>query len=117
MKIKQIFEPRKDPMRIVVLFSGGASAVPFMVNNEGYKVKGAISSSKNASGIEKVGNYGIPVEVNDVHSFYGEFGASIKNMEVREKYDRKNLSIIQENKWEPDVIACSGYMYFLTPVF
>lgn len=111
--LKLIYEPKKDrKMRIVVLFSGGASAVPFMVGGEGYEVVGAISSNKNASGIKKVEELGIPVEVVDIHDFYG--GKQIKDMKIREAYDEKLLSIIKEKKWEPDIIACSGYMYILT---
>ena len=111
--LRLIYEPRKDrKMRIVVLFSGGASAVSFMVGGEGYEVVGAISSNKNASGIKKVEELGIPVEVVDIHDFYG--GKPIKDMKIREAYDEKLLSIIKEKKWEPDIIACSGYMYILT---
>jgi len=108
-----IYEPRKDrKMRIVVLFSGGASAVPFMVGGERYEVVGAISSNKNASGIKKVEKLGIPVEVVDIHDFYGD--KPIKDMKIRAAYDEKILSIIKEKKWEPDIIACSGYMFILT---
>ena len=111
--LRLIYEPRSDrKMRIVVLFSGGASAVPFMIGGEGYEVVGAISSNKNASGIKKVEELGIPVEVVDIHDFYGD--KPIKDMKIREAYDEKLLSIIKEKKWEPDIIACSGYMYILT---
>ncbi len=111
--LRPIYEPRSDrKMRIVVLFSGGASAVPFMIGGEGYEVVGAISSNKNASGIKKVEELGIPVEVVDIHDFYGD--KPIRDMRIREAYDEKLLSIIKERKWEPDIIACSGYMYILT---
>lgn len=114
--LKPIYEPRRGrKMRIVVLFSGGASAVPFMVGGERYEVVGAVSSNKKASGIKKLGELGIPVEVADIHDFYG--GRPITGMKVREAYDEKLVSIIDGKKWEPDIIACSGYMYFLTEKF
>jgi phosphoribosylglycinamide formyltransferase-1 len=114
--LKPIYEPKSGrKMRIVVLFSGGASAVPFMVGGEGYEVVGAISTDKNASGIKKLEKLGIPVEVVDIHDFYG--GRPIRDMKVREAYDEKLLSVIDEKKWEPDIIACSGYMYILTERF
>lgn len=114
--LRQIYEPRKDrKMRIVVLFSGGASAVPFMVGGEGYEVVGAISTDKNALGIEKLKKLGIPVVVADIREFYGD--KPITDMKIREAYDEKLLSIIDEKKWEPDIIACSGYMYILTKKF
>ena len=115
-KLMPIYEPRSDrKMRIVVLFSGGASAVPFMVGCGGYEIVGAISTDKKASGIKKLEKLGIPVEVADIHDFYG--GKAITDMRTREAYDEKLLSTIDRKKWEPDIIACSGYMYILTKKF
>jgi len=114
--LRPVYEPRSDrKMRIVVLFSGGASAVPFMVGGSGYGVVGAISTNKNASGINKLEKLGIPVEVADIRDFYGD--KPLADMRIREAYDEKLLSIINKKKWEPDIIACSGYMYILTKTF
>lgn len=114
--LKPIYEPKSGrKMRIVALFSGGASAVPFMVGGKGYEVVGAVSSNKNASGIENVSKLGIPVEVADIRDFYGD--KPIKDMKIREAYDEKLLSVMEEKKWKPDIIACSGYMYVLTKRF
>jgi phosphoribosylglycinamide formyltransferase-1 len=114
--LRPIFEPRSDrKMRIVVLFSGGASAIPFMVGGSKYEVVGAISTNENASGITKLEKLGIPVEVVDIHDFYGN--KPLTDMEIREAYDEKLVSTINQRKWEPDIIACSGYMYILTEKF
>jgi folate-dependent phosphoribosylglycinamide formyltransferase PurN len=114
--LRPIFEPRSDrKMSIVALFSGGASAVPFMVGGSGYVVVGAISTNKNASGITKLEKLGIPVEVMDIHDFYGN--KPLTDMKTREAYDEKLVSTINQKKWEPDIIACSGYMYILTKKF
>ena len=114
--LELIHKPREGKkMRIVVLFSGGASAVPFMIGGEKFEVVGAISSNRRASGIERVGGLGIPVEVFDIHDFYGE--RPIRNMKVREAYEEKLCLIIEEKGWDPDLIVCSGYMYVLTKKF
>ena len=114
--LRAIYEPRSDrKMRIVVLFSGGASAVHFMVEGSRHEIVGAISTDKNASGMEKLEKRGIPVEVVDIHDFYGD--NPVKDMKIREAYDEKLLSTIDKRKWEPDIIACSGYMYILTKKF
>ncbi|MEM2874473.1 MAG: formyltransferase family protein [Candidatus Hadarchaeales archaeon] len=111
-----LYSPKRGrKMRIVVLFSGGASAVPFMVGGEGYEVVGAISSNRNASGIRKLMEMGIPVEVLDIREFYGD--RPITDMRVREKYDEELISIIKRKGWDPDIVACSGYMYVLTGRF
>jgi phosphoribosylglycinamide formyltransferase-1 len=51
----------------------------------------------------------------DIHDFYGD--KPVKDMKAREAYDEKLLSTIDKKKWEPDIIACSGYMYILTKKF
>jgi len=113
---KPIFAPGKGrKMRIVVLFSGGASAVPFMLGSDLFEVVGAISSSKSASGIEKLRKLAIPVEVLDIKEFYA--GRPISDMSVRREYEERLIQIIKEKGWRPDVIACSGYMYILTERF
>ena len=117
-----IYEPKKDPvknpMKVAVLFSGGASAVPYMVDGKTYEVVGAISSSKDASGIKKLEKMGIPVEVNDIHDFYREHsGNGMRDMRIRAEYDERTLAKMTCKLWLPDIIACSGYMYLLTDVF
>jgi folate-dependent phosphoribosylglycinamide formyltransferase PurN len=109
-----IYTPRPNrKMRVVVLFSGGASAVPFMLSSENYEVVGAVSSSSQAPGIKKLEGFGIPVEVLDIHEFYG--AKPITDMDRRREYDFELVRAI--SKWQPDVIACSGYMYVLTSSF
>ncbi|MEM2978542.1 MAG: formyltransferase family protein [Candidatus Hadarchaeales archaeon] len=114
--MRPIYEPGEGrKMKVLVLFSGGASALPFMVGGKEYEVIGGISSSKSASGISRFQSLGIPVEVVDIKDFYA--GRPIKDMQVRGEYERRLLSVMEEKGWEPDVVACSGYMYVLTPVF
>jgi phosphoribosylglycinamide formyltransferase 1 len=110
-----IYEPSDRKMRVVVLFSGGASAVSFMNDGKKYEIVGAISSNKAAPGIKRLKNMGVPVEILDIHDFYG--ARPIKDMGVRELFDEKLVSIIKENAWSPDIIACAGYMYVLTAKF
>jgi len=114
--MRLIYEPREGrKMKVLVLFSGGASALPFMVGGERHEVIGGISSSKRARGIDRFRSLGIPVEVVDIHEFYA--GRPITDMQVRREYENKLLSVMEERGWEPDVVACSGYMYILTPLF
>jgi phosphoribosylglycinamide formyltransferase-1 len=86
-----------------------------MLCNDLFEVVGAISSSKSAGGIEKLKRLGIPVEVVDIKDFYA--GRPIRDMNVRKEYEERLIRIIREKGWEPDIIACSGYMYVLTERF
>jgi phosphoribosylglycinamide formyltransferase-1 len=113
-RLLPLYCPRPDrKMRVVVLFSGGASAAPFMFSSEGYEVVGAVSSNPHASGIQRLERLGVPVEIFDIHQFYG--GRPITDMEKRKEYDIELARIV--SKWQPDFVACSGYMYVLTPSF
>lgn len=121
-EVYPVYQPKEDPvktpMKVAVLFSGGASSVPFMVEGKTYEVIGAISSNKNASGIKKLENIDIPVAVNDIHDFYGKFSKEdVSDMKIRRDYDKQNLFTLTEKLWLPDIVACSGYMYFLTNDF
>lgn len=114
MTLKPLYQPAPDrKMRVVVLFSGGASALPFMLSSENFEVVGGVSSSKNASGIKKFEVLGIPVKILDIHEFYGE--VPVRDMEMRRLYDRHLVELV--SGWQPDFVACSGYMYVLTEVF
>lgn len=109
-----LYEPRPErKMRVVVLFSGGASAVPFMLGSESYEVVGAVSSNPSASGIGRLKSFEIPVEILDIREFYGE--KPLTDMERRREYDLRLVELV--SRWRPDVVACSGYMYILTQVF
>jgi phosphoribosylglycinamide formyltransferase-1 len=112
--LSPLYFPRPDrKMRVVILFSGGASAAPFMFSSENYVVAGAVSSNPQAGGIQRLEKLGVPVEIFDIHEFYGE--KPITDMERRREYDLELARLV--SKWQPDVIACSGYMYVLTSSF
>jgi folate-dependent phosphoribosylglycinamide formyltransferase PurN len=112
--LQLLYTPKPDrKMKVVVLFSGGASAVPFMLSSEDYEVVGAISSSRDASGIQKLEKLGVAVEVLDIREFYDD--KPLTDMERRKEYDQELARIA--SRWQPDIIACSGYMYILTTSF
>jgi len=62
----------------------------------------------NAERIAK--EYRIPFLLNDIKKFYGN--RSLKDMKVREEYDRKTLELIKPFKI--DLIALAGYAWVLT---
>ncbi len=111
--LQPIYQKLWRPMKVAVLFSGGASAVPFMLNSERFRVVGGVSSNSRAKGIERLRQFGIPVKVLDIREFYGS--RPITDMAIRREYDARLVELVSE--WEPDVVACSGYMYVLTEVF
>lgn len=104
-------------LRVAVFFSGGASGLRYLADQdpnygEAYEVVGAFTDQPDASGVEAVRDLDVPVKSNDIDAFYSERDAPMKDMEVREEFDRETLEMIEP--WDADVVVLSGYMRILT---
>jgi len=104
-------------LRVAVFFSGGASGLRYLAEHdsnygEGYEVVGAFTDQPEASGVEAVRDLDVPVKSNDIDAFYDQRDAPMKDMEVREEFDRETLEMIEP--WDADVVVLSGYMRILT---
>jgi folate-dependent phosphoribosylglycinamide formyltransferase PurN len=104
-------------MRVVVLFSGGASALQYLWENdphwgEKYEVVGALTDREDAPGIALAQRANIPVEILSFREFLKERGASFRDPKAREAYFAEVLKRIE--KWDPDVLMLSGFMLIVT---
>ncbi len=107
----------EGPLRVVVLFSGGASGVRYLAENDpncgdAYEVVGAFTDAPDAPGVEAVRERGVPVETNDIEAFYDERNADTGDMAVRAEFDRETRRRIE--RFDPDLLVLSGYMRILT---
>jgi folate-dependent phosphoribosylglycinamide formyltransferase PurN len=105
------------PLRVAVFFSGSASGFRYLVTNDdrygdAYHVVGGFSSDPDCPGVAHLENHGVPVETNDIEAFYGERDADPGDFDVREAYDERTRSLIED--FDADVILLSGYMWILT---
>lgn len=105
------------PLRVVALFSGGASGVRYLLDHdpacgERYEVVGAFTDDPDAHGIEALESRGIDVERHDVRAFYDERGADISDMDVRAEFDAETVARIE--RFDADVAVLSGYMWICT---
>lgn len=116
--MKPIYEPKPGTlMRVVVLFSGGASALKYLLEhdpnlNVTYRFAGAFTDTKKAAGIEIARQAGIPVEVLDYREFISERHARFSDQRVRREYFAQVVECIA--KWQPDVLMHSGFMLIVT---
>jgi folate-dependent phosphoribosylglycinamide formyltransferase PurN len=106
-----------DVLRVFVFFSGGASGLRYLANEdpnygEKYEVVGAFTDVPDAPGAEFVRDSGIPLETNDLEEFYAERDAPTTDLDVREEFDAETREMIAP--YEPDVVLLSGYMRILT---
>jgi len=115
---KPLYQPQPGRgMRVVVLFSGGASALKYLLEHDPhlgskYEVVGAFTDRPDASGISIAEKAGIPVEVLSFREFLNERGASFKDPKARRAYFAEVLKRIE--KWNPDVLMLSGFMLIVT---
>ncbi len=117
-ELRPIYEPRPGhKMQVVVLFSGGASALKYLLENdpnlgEKYEIVGAFTDREDASGIELARRAGIPVEIFSFKQFLKERKAKRTDPEARWAYFAEVLKRIE--RWQPDVLMLSGFMLIVT---
>jgi len=103
-------------LRVAALFSGGASAVRYLLDHDdaggGYEIVGAVASDPDAPGVEALRSRGVTVETRDIAAFYEERDADRRDMDVREAFDRGTAEVLAT--FDPDVVILSGYMWILT---
>lgn len=116
--VPSFLDPEADapgtPLRVVPLFSGGASGARFCEANDAkygaaYRFPTAICTDPEAPGIDRLD---APVEVQDIHAFYDEREAPISDRDVRRAYDTMLRDRLDAH--DPDLLLLSGYMYVLT---
>lgn len=116
--MKQLYAPNPDRnMRVVVLFSGSASSLDFLLHHDSnfnvkYEFAGAFTNDRNASGIELASQNEIPLEVHDFREFIDKRGAGFKDIAARENYFEEVAELLQS--WHPDILMLSGFM-LITP--
>lgn len=105
------------PLRVVVLFSGGASAVRYMLDHDSarddaYEVVGAFTDDPAAPGVEALADRGVPVETHGLRAFYDDRDADTGDMDVRAAFDAETADRV--DRFDPDLVVLSGYMWILT---
>jgi len=110
------YKPKDEPMRVVALFSGGASGAYDLLRSPHprYQVVGGVCKSADAKGIARLGTeFPIPIVVYDIHAHHKTRNQKIKNnMGERAKYDSVLENFLLAMR--PDVLIGSGDMYLTT---
>jgi phosphoribosylglycinamide formyltransferase-1 len=113
-----LYVPQSNrPMRVAVLFSGGASALKYLLENDphlnvSYQFVAAFTDVKDAPGIEIARRASIPIEILDYRDFLRERQAHFKDLRVRREYFAQVVGKI--SKWQPDILIHSGFLLIVT---
>ena len=116
----KLFDPSKQPMRVACFMSGSGTNVRRIIEHQKklelekgkspYEVVLIFTDNPESNAERIAKEYQIPFLLNDIKKFYGN--RSLKDMKVREEYDRKTLELIKP--YEIDLIALAGYAWVLT---
>lgn len=118
MSHKPLYTPQPDRlMRVVVLFSGGASALKFLLEHDAnlgrkYAFVGAFTDRRDAPGIETACRAGIPVEVLDYREFIRAHRATYSDPKARRAYFETVARRLDRR--QPDVLMLAGFMLIVT---
>lgn len=105
------------PVRVGVLFSGGASGFRYLREHDPnygtkYDVVCGVSTDPTADGIDRFEAAGVPVETRDIRTFYAERGTPTGDLDDREVFDAATRDLLED--YGPDLVLLSGYMWILT---
>lgn len=116
--MRPIYEPKVGArMRVGVLFSGGASSLKYLLENDPnlgvkYDFVVALTDNPDAPGIELAQRAGIPVEIVDFKAFLKERGIERRDLVARRDYFAQVLERLRP--WRPDILMLSGFMLIVT---
>jgi len=110
-------EMKKEIMRVVVLFSGNASSLKYLLEtspniNQSYKIVGAFTDRKDAPGIKLVKGAGIKLKYLDYRDWCRNQKTKITNLRTRRKYFNDVSQLIK--LFKADIIMLSGFMLIIT---
>lgn len=110
------------PTRLTILISGNGSNLQAVIDGiDAGKLPNAsivrvLSNRKNAYGLERARQAGIPTEYHNLLSYRKRHPQTPEGEhDAREEYDKSLADVILKDS--PDLIVCLGFMHILTPRF
>lgn len=116
--MQPIYQPQPGrPMRVVVFFSGGASSLKYLLEqdpnlNKKYQIVGAFTDTKDASGISLVKQAGSELECLDIRDWCRAQDKKLTDLLARQAYFTEVSHLIK--RFEADILMLSGFMRVVT---
>ena len=118
--MKPFFDPKNQPLKIAVLFSGNAGSAQSVQEKAAespglaskLKIVCALTDRKDAPGTPKLKGLGVPVIKADFREFCSQNSLGPRDLGGREKYF--GLVLKELEKFSPDVLMLSGFMKIIT---
>ena len=113
--MKQIYTPKKEPMRIAAFMSGEGTTLGKILEKEepSFKVVMIFTDTSQSNAKKIADKHSIPYFCNNIREFYKSKGhTDRKSMEVRKEFDKETAKLLQENRI--DAVVLCGYMSLVT---
>jgi len=110
---RETMRKNKKTLRVVVLFSGGASSLKYLLEHDPncgkkYKIVGAFTDTHDAPGASLVKQADIELECLDIRDYFRARNARLNNPEVRKTYFAEVSRKIQ--RFQADLLILCGFM-------
>ena len=108
---------REKTMRVIVFFSGSASSLKYLFKHDfnldrKYRIVGAFTDLKDASGIAFVEQIGIKLRCLDIYDWCRSHNKKLSDLKARQSYFSEVGVLIRG--FQADVIMLSGFMRIIT---
>lgn len=108
------------PLRVAILTSRRAPGLEHLLDRDArrgrvYDVAGVFASDPQCAERAMCDAHGVRFAALDLRAFAAQHHASWSDLAFRDYYDAVLLETIAP--WEPDAVACAGYLHILTPRF
>lgn len=105
------------PMRVAVFFSGGASSLKYLLENDSnlnkkYQIVVAFTDNPQAAALNLVKQADIQLIQLDFHNWCRQNQVKFNDLKARQNYFRQISHLIKPFK--PDIIMLSGFMLLIT---
>jgi len=104
-----------SPLSVAVLVSESDVRLRSLLSGDPdgrYELAGAVASHPDCDAVETLRDDGVPVAVEDIEAFYAARDLPLSEREVRPAYDERVSAAL--DRFDPDVVVCSGYRFVLT---
>ena len=121
--LKKLYDPQKGKMRVIGLVSGSGKGIVAVLERQreleaasrcNFEVVGIMTDNPHSQAAAIGQQYHIPVLTNDIRKFYRERQKPLRDLTIRQAYDRETVQLIKSHK--PDFLIFAGYVWVATPV-
>ncbi|MDO8647689.1 MAG: formyltransferase family protein [Candidatus Diapherotrites archaeon] len=118
MKLTKLYDPKNGQLQVAGLMSGSGTNLRKIIGlekslaNSSFHVCVIFSDNAESNAVKIGREFDIPVIVRDIKEFYAAQGKPLKDLQVREEFDKETMKSLKQ--FNAKVAAYAGYMSIAT---